>query len=90
MWKGGRYQHKGYIYIKQRDHPNCDKQGYVSEHRLVMEKHLGRYLKPGEVVHHENEKKDDNGIENLKLFANDTEHRKFHEKLKRDKKNAKR
>lgn len=79
MWKGGRTQKDvGYILIKLADHPFCDSQGYIREHRLVMEKHLGRYLDPKEVVHHINRKKDDNQLENLILFSSNAEHLNYH------------
>lgn len=67
QWKGGRTKHKGYIYILQPNHPFCAKSGYVSEHRLVIEKQIGRYLTKNEIVHHKNGIKDDNRIENLML-----------------------
>lgn len=68
----------GYILVLKPDHPYAQKRGYVPEHRLVMEKHLGRYLSSQEEIHHINEIRDDNRIENLKLCSNRKEHSKYH------------
>ena len=77
-WKGGRtIDNMGYIRIRTYDRPK-NKSHYVFEHRLVMEKYLGRYLKKGEVVHHINHIKTDNRIENLMLIKNQSEHVKQH------------
>lgn len=70
-WKGGRFiTSEGYIYIKKPNHPSAIKKGYVAEHRLVLEKSLGRYLKRSERVDHINHDRSDNRLENLKLYAN--------------------
>ena len=46
----------------------------VLEHRLIMEREIGRPLRPEEVVHHINHDTLDNRIENLRLYANRSEH----------------
>ncbi len=82
-WKGGKIKHSdGYILIYSPNHPNKNKSGYVLEHRLVVEKYIGRFLTEKEVVHHIDENKQNNKIENLMLFNGHKDHGKFHVKIR--------
>lgn len=64
-WK--RILNDDYYYALVPGHPYASKNNYVFEHRIIMENKIGRYLCPGEVVHHINRNKKDNRPENLEL-----------------------
>ena len=68
FWKGGKIKNNGYVMVYNPEHPNSNPNGYVREHRLVMEQELGRLLNDDEQIHHKNGVRDDNRIENLELW----------------------
>lgn len=89
-WKGGkRITSHGYFAIYQPDHPfsvdDC-----VLEHRLIAERYLlneqnaieingKRYLSPKYIVHHKNENRRDNRVENLEVMML-SDHQAMHAK----------
>lgn len=77
-WKGGRFKNRaGYICVMSFYHPYKNKCGYVMEHRLIIEKRIGRFLKPKEACHHVNKIKDDNRFKNLMAFKTQMAHNSF-------------
>lgn len=75
FWTGGlSVDEEGYILQKSPGHPHATAAGYVRQHRLVMERVLGRHLLPSEVVDHRNGDPSDNRPENLTLYSSNGEH----------------
>ena len=75
------YKHNGdYSLLYRPEHPRGN-HGYIREHVYVMEQHLGRYLEPGEVVHHIDCNKSNNDISNLVVLTN-SQHMKVHARIR--------
>lgn len=67
----GRHRHSmGYWLRKSPSHPFANKDGFVPEHRLVMEGILGRIIDPRkEHVHHKDKDKKNNDPSNLQVLS---------------------
>lgn len=76
-WKGGFKNVSGYIKARAPEHPFADSSGYVFQHRLIMERELGRFLDQKENVHHINGIRGDNRVENL-VVINRVDHAQLH------------
>lgn len=68
----------GYVMVSNPTHHRAEQNGYVYEHVMVAEEKLGRLLKDSEVVHHEDENKQNNNPDNLFVFATNADHSRFH------------
>ena len=70
-WKGGcRQRADGYWLVQTPD-------GERLEHRVVMERKLGRHLRDDEIVHHVDEDKSNNDPENLEVMSQ-SDHARLH------------
>lgn len=67
--KSARLDPKGYVLIWEPEHPNKSMKGWQFEHRVVVEKLLGRYLARDEHVDHINQQKSDNRPGNLQVLS---------------------
>lgn len=74
-WKGGFYINDSGYKVFNSNAVNDGKK--TREHRLIVEKHLGRNLKKNEHIHHIDGNKLNNDIKNL-LIVNPTDHQRIH------------
>ena len=75
---------QGYRFERAPWHPRANQQGCMPQHRLVIERVLGRFLEPSEVVHHIDCDPGNNAPENLTVFASVGEHLAHHHKLRKE------
>lgn len=75
-WRGGRsIASHGYVLIRVgMGHPLADVRGYAYEHRLIAFAKLGRLLAPGEIAHHVDGNKQNNGWDNIEVVKGNAEH----------------
>lgn len=71
----------GYVWVKMRNHPHANRSGWVREHILVWEAIHG-LLPDRWVIHHDNEVKNDNRIENLYAMPRE-DHMRLHQERRR-------
>lgn len=77
-WNGGRRKDgRGYMRAYAPNHPNRSVDGYVYEHRLIMEKELGRLLSKEEIVHHIDGDRMNNIPSNLQVMSS-ADHTRLH------------
>jgi len=80
-WKGGEISDgHGRILIYAPNHPNPSFCGtHVYRYRLIMENHIGRFLKRCEIVHHKDGNCSNDTIENLEIMTQ-SKHANIHRK----------
>ena len=75
-WNGGKYTNPdGYLFTRQEDG------SYRQDHRLEVERHLGRRLTSDEIIHHIDGNKQNNLYSNLMIVTR-SEHAKIHKEMK--------
>lgn len=82
QWRGGCLTSKGYVLILKPGHPRA-RRCYVNRSHLVWEESNGRYVQPGEVIHHIDGSRDNDIIENLQIMTQG-EHSSLHHRGRTD------
>lgn len=77
-WKGGEKPNGGRVMWHLPWHPGADSGGYVYRYRIVAELKLGRFLAPGEVVHHIDGNSENDHPDNIEVLPNQAEHARMH------------
>lgn len=77
-WRSGPVASNGYVKVRVgKGHPLADPNGYAYEHLVVWVSAGNNRPTRGHVIHHKNEDKTDNRIENLELMTR-AQHNSLH------------
>lgn len=77
-WRGGITKSCGYVLCHNPEHPRSFRDGYIKRATAIAEKALGKILPLGAVVHHFNERKDDDSNPNLIICHDENYHKLIH------------
>ena len=77
-WKGGRSVRNAVVKCYAPNHPHANTRRQVPEHRLVVEKAMGKILRPSAKVHHNNGIRTDNSNGNLVACDSQAHHMLIH------------
>lgn len=73
-----KFNNNGYIAYYIPEHHLSGNSGIVYEHMIMAEELLGRELRDGETVHHEDRNKHNNSLDNLMVFKTNADHVAYH------------
>ena len=81
-WKGGikiaKHKNTSYVMVYMPEHLKSDINGYVYEHRLIVEKEFNCEIPDRSVIHHVDGNGLNNDLTNLMVFKSNAEHISFH------------
>lgn len=60
---------QGYLTVYEPGHPHASRSGRVLEHRVIVEKQIGRYLTREETINHIDHDRANNAVENLEILS---------------------
>lgn len=79
-WEEGWYDVKGYFHVYRPDYPNCNDSGYAFRYHIVWWLNTGDVIKHPYVIHHVDEIRENDCIENLEKKLSG-EHTRDHQAL---------
>ncbi len=83
QWKGGRHVDGARVFLHVgTDHPMASATGYVLEHRLLMAHAINRHLRPAEHIHHIDQDRMNNSLDNLVIVSR-SQHTRIHNLIRR-------